>query len=82
MEDISDSRTEDAIWTQKELYVLQILFHLVWEFPLSPMYATPPAAPVAAATIPNSSYTIPIDYFTNNIQFCTFKINSDYILDK
>lgn len=54
MEDMSDRRIDAAEWKQKESYVLQILLHPVWEFPLNPIYATPPAAPVAAATIPNS----------------------------
>lgn len=60
MEDMSDRRIDAAARKQNESYVVHILFHPVWEFPLIPVYATPVAAPVAEAIIPNSNCTIPI----------------------
>lgn len=53
---MSDIKTETPTWWQKEPNTLQILFHLEWEFPLIPMYATAAPAPDAEAMMPNKSF--------------------------
>lgn len=52
-----ETAMEPPTWRQNLSYKLQTLVHLTWVLPFSPMYATPPAVPVAETANPSISCT-------------------------